>query len=119
MQKSLCNVHVLLGICNQNSSTVIYEKCCSHHSICIFILLCHQILRPTHKICHDISTHPTCLCKYILIAIYNDSWNHINAICFNFISYILTNDKCLLRMGCSIAPYPISSATLPLPFRQL
>ena len=30
-------VHVLLGIWNQNSNTVIYEKCCSYLSISIFI----------------------------------------------------------------------------------
>ena len=30
------DVHVLLGIWNQNSNTVIYEKCCSYLSISIF-----------------------------------------------------------------------------------
>ena len=30
-------MHVLLGICNQNSNTVIYEKCCSYLFISIFI----------------------------------------------------------------------------------
>jgi len=30
-------VHVLLGIWNQNSNTVIYEKCCSYLSISIFM----------------------------------------------------------------------------------
>ena len=34
-------VHVLLGIWNQNSNTVIYEKCCSYLSISIFNDMSH------------------------------------------------------------------------------
>ena len=34
--KFWCDVHVLLGIWNQNSNTVIYEKCCSYLSFSIY-----------------------------------------------------------------------------------